>query len=425
MDLQLDDHAASQQAGEDGLSRDLPLAGRVILQVLPALEEGGVERGAVEMTEAIARAGGQAIVASAGGRMVPSIERAGGTHVVIPLLTKDPLNILLNARRLRRLVVREQVDLVHARSRAPAWSALIAARRARVPFLTTWHGVYAENLPGKRLYNAVMAKGDRVIAISDFVGRRVAADYGVGPDRLRVIHRGADPAIFDPGRVNGDRLHNLAHAWRIPENTRIVLLPGRVTTWKGQALLVEALARLERRDAVAVFTGSAGPGLRALLAQAKAAGVAERTRFVGHCADMAAAYALADLVVAPSLKPEPFGRVVVEAQAMERLVIVADHGGAVETVEHGVSGWRIPPGDVEALAHAIDTGLSLSSEQRAIFGANARAGVLERFSKARMQAATIAVYGELLGIPALIMRDGASMLSDRFAQANGLANPVA
>ncbi len=378
------------------------LSGRIVLQILPALNEGGVERGTVEITQAIARADGRPIVASAGGRMVAAVERAGGRHVLLPLLTKDPLNVLINAGRLRRLIGRERVDLVHARSRAPAWSAWLASRRAGIPFVTTWHGVYAENLPGKRAYNAVMAKGERVIAISDFVGRRVVADYGVGVDRLRVIHRGADPSLFDVSRIGGERLHKLSSAWRIPDGARVVLLPGRVSAWKGQALLIEALARITDENVIVVFVGGDGGRgerlVRALCARARALGVAERLRFAGHTADMASAYALADLVVVPSLKPEPFGRVVVEAQAMERLVVVADHGGAVETVEHGVTGWRVPPGDAGALAEAIETALALPTETRAAYGAQARAAVVGRFSTARMQEATIAVYREVLGL---------------------------
>lgn len=374
------------------------LGGRVVLQVLPALAEGGVERGTVEIVAALAEAGAVPIVASAGGRMVPQVARAGGRHVTLPLMTKDPLNILLNARRLRRLIAREGVELVHARSRAPAWSAMLAARRADVPFMTTWHGVYRENVPGKRHYNAVMARGARVIAISDFVARRVAGDYGVGPDRLRTIHRGADTRYFDPALITGDRLHRLAHAWRLPEGAPVVLLPGRITRWKGQGLLLEALARLPDARAVAVFVGSGKPReVAALVAQAERLGLTERVRVAGHCADMPAAYALADLVVAPSLEPEPFGRVVVEAQAMERLVIVADHGGAAETVAHSRTGWRVPPGDAAMLAAAIAAGLALDAPALALFGAAARASVVERFSAARMGAATLAVYAELLG----------------------------
>ncbi len=275
---------------------------------------------------------------------------------------------------------------------------MLAARGEGVPFMTTWHGVYRENFPGKRRYNAVMAHGARVIAISDFVARRVAGDYGVGPDRLRTIHRGADTAYFDPASITGDRLHRLAHAWRLPENAAVILLPGRITRWKGQALLLEALARLADARTVAVFVGSGRPrDPAALLALAERLGLTERVRIAGPCADMPAAYALADLVVAPSLEPEPFGRVVVEAQAMERLVVVADHGGAAETVEHNVTGWRVPPGDAGLLADAIAAGLALDAAALALFGQAARAAGMARFSAARMGAATLAVYAELLG----------------------------
>ncbi len=381
----------------------IDLRGTSILQVLPALDEGGVERGTVEMARAIVGAGGRAVVASAGGRLVPALERAGGLHRTLPLMTKDPVDILLNAGRLRRLIRTGGVGLVHARSRAPAWSALLAARRAHVPFVTTWHGVYGEDLPFKRLYNGVMARGDRVIAISDFVAARVARDHGVGPDRLRTIHRGADLAVFDPARISGERIARLAAGWRLPDAARVVLLAGRIVEWKGHLVLVEALARLAaaQPDAVAVFVGDTGgraaPAVERICARAAGLGVASRLRFVGHCDDMPTAYALADLVVAPSLRPEPFGRVVVEAQAMRRLVIVSDGGGAAETVQHGETGWRVPPGDRDALAAAIDAGLSLPADALALFGDNARASVAARFSTARMQAATLAVYSELLG----------------------------
>ena len=378
------------------------LSGFSVLQVLPCLDVGGVERGTIEIARAIVEAGGRAVVASAGGRLVASLERAGAIHRTLPLMTKDPVDMLINARRLRRLIRAERVRLVHARSRAPAWSALLAARRERVPLVTTWHGVYAENLPGKRLYNSVMARGDRVIAISDFVAARVGRDYRVGPDRLRTIHRGADLALFDPARITGERMARLAERWRLPEGGRVVLLPGRIVEWKGHLALVDALARVPQADAVAVFVGETGaraaPVVARICARAEALGLAARLRFVGHCDDMPTAYALADLVVAPSLRPEPFGRVVVEAQAMRRLVIVSDAGGTAETVAHGQTGWRVTPGDVQRLAAAIEAGLSLGPDELAAFGDNARASVEARFSTARMQSATLDVYAELLGI---------------------------
>ncbi len=373
----------------------------VILQVLPALQAGGVERGTIEIVRAIVGAGGRALVASAGGRMVPLVERAGGRHVVVRLLTKDPLRIWLNAGRLARLIRTEAVDIVHARSRAPAWSAMLAARRTGSAFVTTWHGVYGENLPFKKHYNAVMARGDRVIAISDFVAERVAGDYGVPPERLRTIPRGADTTVFDIHAVRGDRLHGLSRDWNLPDGAAVIMLAGRITAWKGHGLLLEALARLpaDTRDWVCVLVGPEqrdGVHADALLVQARRLGIAHRLRFAGHCDDMPAALSLADVVVAPSLKPEPFGRVVVEAQAMGRAVVVAAHGAAMQTVQHGVSGYLFPPGDAEALADTLAHVLSMGQIDRDNLGHWARTGVQERYDVTAMQRATLAVYDELL-----------------------------
>lgn len=371
----------------------------VILQVLPSLHTGGVERGTVEMVQAVVAAGGTALVASAGGRMVPQVLRAGGRHVTLPLLTKDPVGIARNAARLRALVRAEGVGLVHARSRAPAWSALWAARRERVPFVTTYHGAYGEGrLPGKRLYNSVMARGDRVIAISDYIAGLVAARHGVGPDRLRTIPRGVDTAMFDPAAVGGGRMVRLATEWRLPDGAPTVMLPGRLTRWKGQAVLLEAMALIDRRDAVCVLVGTAqSPRLAAeIVARARALGLEDRLRFAGECDDMPAALMLADAVVHASTRPEPFGRTVIEGQAMGRPVIASDAGGAVETVEQDVTGWRVPPGDPVALASLLNHVLALPADERATHGARARAAVLARFTTRAMQSATLAVYRELL-----------------------------
>ena len=373
----------------------------VILQVLPALQAGGVERGTIEIVRAIAEKGGIALVASAGGRMAHQVERAGGRHVTMRLLTKDPLGIWLNAGRLARLIRTEGVDIVHARSRAPAWSAMLAARRTGASFVTTWHGVYGEELPFKKRYNSIMARGERVIAISEFVAGRIARDYGVEPARLRTIPRGADLDAFDPQSVRGDRVHELSRSWNVPEGAAVIMLAGRITGWKGHGLLLEALARLPAGAPgwVCVLVGSeqrGGGHAARLLARAGELGIGQRLRFAGHCDDMPAAFALADIVVVPSLKPEPFGRVVVEAQAMGRAVVVAAHGAAMETVQHGVSGYLFPPGDAEALADTLAHVLSMDATDRENLGYWARQGVQARYSTKAMQRATLAVYDELL-----------------------------
>ena len=369
-----------------------------VLQVLPSLITGGVERGTIEITQAVAAAGWTALVASAGGRLVKAVEAAGGHHITLPLDRKDPLTIWRNAARLADVVRAHAVDLVHARSRAPAWSAWLACRRTGAHFVTTYHGVYGEDLPFKRSYNAVMAKGERVIAASCFVARLIAARHGTDPTRIRVIPRGVDPVTFDPAKVAGDRLARLARQWALPDGALVVLLPGRLTGWKGHAVLIDALARMAGRQMCGVLVGS-DQGRHhytdRLLRQAASVGVTERLRLVGECDDMPAALMLADVVVHASIEPEAFGRVVIEAQAMGRPVIASDLGGPVETIEHGVTGWRSPPGDAGALAAAIDMVLALPADQRTEIGRKARASVLRGRTVADMQQATLEVYRQV------------------------------
>ena len=370
-----------------------------ILQVLPALRSGGVERGTLEIAEAQIAAGFRAIVASAGGEMVPALDALGARHITLPLTAKAPWAIWRNAASLAALARAEGVALIHVRSRAPAWSALIAARRLGLPFVTTYHGAYNEGFPGKRLYNSVMARGDRVIAISHFIADLIRARHGVAESRLRVIPRGVDPRRFDPALVSPARLAALRAAWGVAEGQPIIMLPARVTRWKGQMVLVEAMAQLPG-DALALLVGDAAerPAFQAEL-QARIAGLGlqDRVRLVGHATDMPAALMLADVVVHASTDAEAFGRTVIEDQAMARPVIASDLGAPRETVAEGITGWRTPPGDAAALAAALSRALAMTDSERAALGARARAAVLSGYTTAAMQAATMATYRELLG----------------------------
>ncbi len=371
----------------------------VVLQVLPSLVTGGVERGTIEITQAVADADGVALVASAGGPLEQAVQRAGGRHIALPLDSKNPFTIWRNAARLEAVIRAENVSIVHARSRAPAWSAWLACRRTGVHFVTTYHGVYNEDLPFKRRYNAVMARGEIVIAASRYVAELIVARHNLYPTRIRVIPRGVDPAIFDPAAVTPDRVARLARDWRLPDGVATIVLPGRLTSWKGQPVLLSAIARLARRDVCCVLVGS-DQGRRRysaqLVRQAERLGIAERVRLVGNCDDMPAALMLSDVVVHASIRPEAFGRVVIEAQAMGRPVVAADLGGPVETVRHGETGWRVPPGDPAALAAAIDQMLALPQEERQALGQRARAAVQRSYTVRAMQEATLDVYEELL-----------------------------
>lgn len=379
-----------------------------VLQVVPRLGSGGAERTTLEIARAIVAAGGRALVASYGGRLADDIVRAGGEIMEMPVHRKDPFSIVASARAIEQLLRREEVSLVHARSRAPAWSALLAARRTGIPFVTTFHGIHPADLPLKRWYNSVLVKGDAVIANSRFTGERILADYVLPPGRLKIIHRGADIRHFSPENVDSDRLKNIDRqfgASRIEGAVRF-LLPARLTQWKGQSLAVEAVSLLNSKvnagkaaDLRLVLCGGAqgdGQFETALRAEINKRGVRDMVQLVGECADMPAAYAWADAVIAPSLRPEPFGRVAVEAGAMAKPLAAADHGGFTETVVHGETGLLVEPGDAKALAGAIER-LSNDAELRDRMGQAGQARVRAIYSSDAMCDATLSVYKELLG----------------------------
>lgn len=382
-----------------------PIASRppAVLQVLPALVTGGVERGTVDLARALALAGWKSYVASEGGPMVRELERAGVQHFTLPLASKNPLVMRKNVARLEALLRDLPVDLVHARSRAPAWSARAAARNCGLPFVTTFHNAYKADNWLKKLWNSSMAKGDRVIAISRFVADFAHNRYGVPWTRLTTIPRGTDLTKFDPTRVSPERITQLSRAWRLEDGLSVILLPGRLTRWKGQAVLLKALAKLAeirgKRDFVGVVLGdhqgreSYRNELYALAEQLKLGG---SLRLPGDCRDMPAALMLADVVVSASTEPEGFGRVAVEAQAMGRPVIATDHGGARETVLEGETGWLVPPGDATALAEALNRAISITPEQRQALSRQAIAHVAAHFTNEAMCAAYIQVYTDLL-----------------------------
>jgi len=243
-----------------------------------------------------------------------------------------------------------------------------------------------------------MARGDRVIAISDFVADHAVGVYGIGRDRLRKIPRGVDLAIFDPSHVGAQRIVELARQWRLPDGLPVVMLPARLTRWKGGLDFIAAVAKLGRRDICCVLVGAEQrPGFRRELESAmREQGLADFFRIVEECRDMPAAYMLADVVVSASRDPEGFGRIIAEAQAMGRPVVATDHGGARETIVPGITGWLVPPRDPAALAAAISEALSLATDERQKLARRARAHIAAEFTREAMCARTIAVYEELL-----------------------------
>ena len=380
-----------------------------ILQAVPRLEAGGSEQSTVEITQALTRAGAHALVATEGGRMATEVEAAGGEIIPLPMASKNPLTILANARRLAEIIEARDVALLHARSRAPAWSAFFAARRTKRPFVTTYHGAYSSPVPLKTLYSSVMARGDRVIANSHYTAGLIAARHQVPRERMRVIYRGIDLSQFDRESIEPSRLSRLRNAWGVRERQKIVLQAARLTSWKGQAHVIEAAQRLrdagQLGDAVFILAGDAQgrDGYRETLeAQIRGADLEDRVRLVGHCDDIPAAFSLATVAVIASTSAETFGRTSIESQAAGCPVIVTGVGAAPENVipassSERFTGWVVSPADSEALAASLAEALALPPKDRAAIGLRGRAHVERTFALEEMQRATLAVYDELLG----------------------------
>jgi glycosyltransferase involved in cell wall biosynthesis len=306
-----------------------------------------------------------------------------------------------NAARLRRLIEARGVSLVHVRSRAPAFSAIWAARRAGVPVVATYHGIYQARSPWKRWYNGVMTRGDLTIANSNFTRDHIIRQHRIAPERIAVAPEGIDVDRFDPARVTPGRMAAIRAAWGLdPADPRpILLLAARLTGWKGQGVAIQALSRLPGAgDPLLILAGKAEKAseAEALRAAATRAGVQDRVRLVGPVDDMPAAYALADLVLAPSILPESFGRGVAEAAAMQRPILASPLGGPAETVVDGETGWLVAAGDPDAWALSMAAALATPHQARERMGRAARARIVQRFSLVAMTAATFQIYRRLL-----------------------------
>jgi glycosyltransferase involved in cell wall biosynthesis len=386
-----------------------PLSGRTILQIIPDLEAGGAERTTVDIAKGLTDAGARALVATEGGRLVAELQAKGGVWLPFPAASKNPFAMALHVRQLVLLCRHEGVELIHARSRAPAWVALAASRLLKLPFVTTYHGSYAGRSAVKTLYNSVMARGDVVIANSGYTAELILAKHGFARERIRVIPRGTNFSAFAPAAVGPERIQTLRTAWGVEPHQRIVLLPGRLTGWKGQRVLIEA-ARLMREggETETAFILAGDPqgrdGYVAELDKAiTEAGLTGVVRRVGHCSDMPAALLSAAVVTVPSTEPEAFGRVAVEAQAMGAPVVVSDLGAVPETVlappqvtPSERTGWRVPPGDAAALAAGLVEALALRPSARDALALRARRHVERHFSLDAMVGDTLDVYCALL-----------------------------
>lgn len=380
---------------------------KTILQVIPHLHIGGAEQTVLEITRAIVAAGGRALIAadyksdykndSADKSLGPAIIAAGGEIISLPVASKNPFVMFLNIGRLARLIREEGVDIIHARSRAPAWSALAAAKRTNIIYLSTYHAKVHARPALKRFYNSALVRGRVVIANSQFTAAQIMRIHKVPPSHIRVIPRGCDIDALSPQNPAALSRTALRDMWGVAEDDFVILCPARLTHWKGQHIALSALAALDKNIKL-VCVGAHMPDsdyVKGLLSQAQDLGVGDNFILAGVSRDMRSVYGASDIVVAPSIAPEPFGRIIIEAQAAGLPVIASDAGGFRETIaDH--AGWLVPPADYEALGKCFAQAYATPKETLQTMGEVGRAHVAAHYTDALMCARTLDVYRELL-----------------------------
>ncbi len=369
-----------------------------ILQILPALNAGGVERTTLEIVEALIEAGHKAHIISAGGGMVSAIKALGGIHYTYNIGSKNILTVPHRIRFLSCYIRDHEIDIVHARSRAPAWPAFYAAKSQKRPFVTSYQGHYKASHPLKRYYNAVMTRGEIVIANSEFTRSHIIAEHKIDPKKIITIPRGVDINIFDPKRFSSLEISQIRADWNINPNQKLLLLPGRFSRWKGHHTALKALAELP--DDYALICMGDMQGHSAYLTEikqlAKALNVTQRLSLYPHVNNVALAMLAADVVLSCSTQPEAFGRIAIEAQAMGRPIIATAHGGALETIIDKQTGFLVPPEDPKSLAKAI---LKVS-RWKGYKPQLARDRIVTHFSKAALQRANLDIYYRLANLKA-------------------------
>ncbi|MDH4318939.1 MAG: glycosyltransferase family 4 protein [Desulfobulbaceae bacterium] len=369
-----------------------------VVQLLPDLDEGGVENETLELGSYLAAHGYRSIVISAGGRLVPQLEKAGSEHLTWPHIGEKSPRCLQYIRRLRNLLLTQKVDILHLRSRLPAWIGYLAwkslPKSKRPGLITSFHGFYSVNR-----YSTIMTKGEKVIAVSNNIRDHILENYPIGSWKIHVIHGGFDAHTFNPDKVEFSRLATLREQWDLHGQDPVIILPGRLSAWKGQDIFISALNKIRHLPFTALCVGDLSENTsfaQKLNAKIKQYDLQDRIKLVGHCSDMPAAMMLSDIVVsASSSQPEAFGKVAIEAMAMGKPVIATRHGGSLETVQDGISGWLVEPSDPGDMARALEDALC-NKEKLHTMGKNGQQRVNKLFTSCTMCVKTVDLYHSLL-----------------------------
>src|SRR6188474_3302225 len=382
-----------------------------VLVVVPTLDVGAADAGAVELVRILSSAGFRTIIVSRAGRLVTDITTAGGEFVPLDVSSNNPLLMLRNAIKLTRMVRDRRCRVIHAFGRAGAWSSLIAARLCGIPLVTSCYKGFREQNVFKHLYNSVMARGDRVIASSEQIAQLINDRYSTSWSKIVVVSCSIDLDRFDPDKVTRERIDAMRSAWGVKRDTKVILITGRILRRKGHHVVVKAVQRLKEmglKDFLCVFVGEDRGRTRytgELWDLALSTGTMDVIRMAAPVADMPAAFAAASVIVSAAIQPEGVQRAILEGQAMARPVIVSDLGAGADVVltapavpESRIAGFRFQAGDDAALAAALLRLFSMPELNRATIGRRGRDWVLGHFNTAIVTEQTLRLYRDVAGL---------------------------
>ena len=377
-----------------------------VLQVIPKLGYGGAETGCYDLAHYLPENNCSSYIVTSGGELLKFIDRKKVKVIKLPVHSKNPFLMLFNSIALIFIILLNNISIVHARSRAPAWSCLLATKITRRRFVTTFHGTYNFKNPFKKFYNSVMVRSDLIIAGSNFIFSHINQNY---PKYLNlkkkflVIFRGINVDYFDSSTTLDNEENRLISDWEVDKNKKIILMPGRLTAWKGQETFIEALNLVNKElgyDSFnAVILGSdQGRDIytKKIKRLAEQYRLTSQLKFIEHCKNMPLAYKISDIVVSASVEPEAFGRVAVEAQSMEKPIIASDIGGSNETIVDNITGFLFQSGNAEALSKKIVEALQLDESRLKSIGIEGRKNIIKKFNVEKMCFSTYSEYKKLL-----------------------------
>ena len=376
-----------------------------ILQIIPNMEIGGAERTVLEITSFLKDTEFSSLVLTSGGKLIGELEKENIEVIKLKIDKKNPYSIIKNFFLFIKIFREKKIDLVHVRSRAPAWSAIFAAKKIGIPVLTTWHGHVSNSSFIKKIYNSIMLKGDAVIANSAYTAERISKIYNIDLNKIDIISRGVNVESFEGSKFSNTEISNMRKMWSVDDNKIIILFPARLTRWKGHLVTIEAINLLKKEKffdhVIFLFAGEKAGAenyikkLNSIITKFK---LQENIKLVERIENMPLAYHASDIVLSPSIEPEPFGRIPIEAQAAGKTIIASDHGAVKDTIKNGnnFTGFKVKPNDPQALSIAIKQSITMDKKDLTKMHERAISNVKNNFSLENMCKKTLEVYKRLL-----------------------------